>query len=187
MVKFWMLTLRIGRKAIGRTTHNASPRPKFLATKYQKSHVRFKDLQLFGGTAAFHHSYGPKSCSLYLQPVRSKTSNIINQTNENHISKDLRHVQEEKTYEWASVWHHLDDLYVAILFPKDFKFWTMKRHHHLAPFHFPASSNLQPKVISRLHGGERAERSTVASPARPHGRGLGQGGKWVGIEQTCRL
>lgn len=80
MVKFWMLTLRIGRKAIGQTTHNASPRPKFLATKYQKSHVRFKDLQLFGGTAAFHHSYGPKSCSLYLQPVRSKTSNIINQT-----------------------------------------------------------------------------------------------------------
>ena len=68
MVKFWMLNLRIGRKAIGRTIHNASPRPKFLATKYQKSHVRFKDLQLFGGPAAFHHSYGPKSCSLYLQP-----------------------------------------------------------------------------------------------------------------------
>ena len=79
MVKFWMLTLRIGRKAIGRTTHNASSRPKLLATKYQKPHVRFKDLQLLGGTAAFQNE---QVCDTTLmiflwQYCSRKTSNFV--------------------------------------------------------------------------------------------------------------
>ena len=93
-----------------------------------KNHLLDSSISNFWGNCGFPSFLWPK----ILQPLSPASEIKIVKHHQpdyaNHVNKDLRHVQQEKTFEWASVWHHLDDLYVAILFQKDFKFWTMKRH-----------------------------------------------------------